>query len=81
VTSPFGKELFFKESAPMEAFATMMVPLDSNQIREFKFNLSSICNFNEVGTYKVIAQKEILSSGGQKKCEVASNPLNIVVSN
>ena len=81
VTSPSGKKLFFKESQPMDSFATMMVPLHPNQTRKSEFKLSSVCNFNEIGTYKVIGKKEILSSGGLKKCEVMSYPLKIIVSN
>jgi len=80
VTSPSGKELLFKESYPSAAFATMMVRLDEIPNWWEDFNLSSVCIFDEVGTYKVIAKKEILSSGGLKECEVTSNPLNIVVS-
>jgi hypothetical protein len=80
VTSPSGKNLTFKESYPMDALATMMVRLDEIPNWWEDFNLSSVCSFNEVGIYKVIAKKEILSAGGLKKCEVTSNPLNLVVS-
>ena len=80
VTSPSGKESIFKESYPMDSFATMMVRLDEIPNWWEDFNLSSVYNFNEVGTYKVIAKKEILSGGGLKKCEVTSNSLNIVIS-
>jgi hypothetical protein len=80
VTSPSGKATFFEESAPQEALATMTVSLNENPNWKAKFDLSSLYSFNEVGTYKVTAKKEILLSGGIKKCEIVSNPLDVVIS-
>jgi len=79
LTSPSGKKLFFKESSAVEGFSSVAVQLKPNQTEEYQFNLSLVCSLNEIGTYKVFAEKEIVSSVGRKKCEVISNTLSIVV--
>jgi hypothetical protein len=81
IISPSGKSISSKESVPMNAISSMTVPLDQYPNWECEFNLSSVCNFNEIGTYKIIAKKEVfVISPAHKKGEIVSNPLDIIIS-
>lgn len=78
VIAPSGEDVspkFSKESVNAVSGASIMVP--PNQIRKFQFNLSYLCKFNQIGTYKVIAkQKGYL---GKRGLTVVSNPLCVTV--
>jgi hypothetical protein len=73
VISPSGKDV-----SPNVKFAPgigsgRFVSLPPNGADRFNFNLSSICKFDEVGTYRITAEKTI--SQGEKWWTVVSNPL------
>lgn len=55
------------------------IAITPNQIQEFEFNLSHLCKFDEIGTYKIIAKKRLFPSIDDR-CEMVSNPLNVVIS-
>jgi hypothetical protein len=81
VTSPSGKDLAPKPDLLHEAISGSFPKLKPQESREADYDLSEVCNFNEVGTYKVVVKKEVFSLlPDRKKCEIASNPLNVVVS-
>jgi hypothetical protein len=56
--------------------------LRPNHTNEIEFNLSKLCKFNELGTYKIIAKKMVYQPRIDKAFAVVSNPLYVsVVSN
>jgi hypothetical protein len=81
VISPSGNDI----SPNMEKIPVSesggFIRLSPNQIKELEFNLSHLCKFDEIGTYKIVAKKTMLSPENQKPVTVVSNPLNIVISN
>ena len=79
IISPSGKDISPKQSKYWNGGSAGIYPLLPGQVKEFSYNLSYICKFDEVGTYKVIVKKKFgLWQDG--KCEAASNPLTITVS-
>lgn len=81
VTSPSGKDISpVPDNMPVTGSGAR-IPLPPGQIIEFNFNLSLLCEFNEIGTYKIVAKKSIYSPSKHKLFKAVSNPLNIVVSN
>lgn len=82
ITSPSGKDLSPRKSAfPQPGFSSLNVRVNPMETSVHDFDLSSICNFNEIGTYKVFAKKEVFFiSPTHKKCEIVSEPLNIAIS-
>jgi hypothetical protein len=52
----------------------MTVPL--NETREFEFNLSHLCKFDELGTYRIVAEKMLMSGSHEV---VVSNPFYLTV--
>jgi hypothetical protein len=67
---------------PTRALAEGAYPLDSLHYRkrEFSFNLSDICKFDEIGSYTINATREVdWPSGTYRFFRVASNPLTISV--
>ncbi|HEU6447729.1 MAG TPA: hypothetical protein VFV23_04755 [Verrucomicrobiae bacterium] len=80
ITSPSGKDLSPTNSLP-EFGASWNPKLSPQESRDSSYNLSEICNFNELGTYKIIARNQVLSSFTKRKvCEIISNPLEIKIS-
>ncbi|MGB8367711.1 MAG: hypothetical protein ACLPYZ_00190 [Limisphaerales bacterium] len=81
VTSPSGKDLSPKPDLLHEAISGWFPKLKPLESREIDFDLSSVCSFNEVGIYKVVAKKQVVSLSLPKKgCEIVSKPLDIVIS-
>jgi hypothetical protein len=82
ITSPSGKDLSPKKPAfPADGFSSLIVHVNPMETSKYNFDLSSICNFNEIGTYKVFAKKEVFFiSPTRKKGEIVSKPLDIVIS-
>ena len=83
VISPSGKDISpdMKKVHPGDSGADHRVA--PNQTVEIEFNLSYFCKLDEVGTYKIIAEKKAMwSPKSQKVFTVISNPLLVsVVSN
>jgi len=81
VISPSGKDISpnMQKINPSESGG--FIPLLVNKTYQFQFNLSHICKFTEVGTYKIIAEKAIYSVKSRKTIVAVSNPLNVTVSN
>jgi hypothetical protein len=77
VISPSGKDISPNPRTFWHGSAAHII-LPPNQIKEFEFNLSQLCNFDETGTYKIIAKKTIWF-GNDKRFEIISNPLNMIV--
>ncbi len=86
VIAPSGKDI----SPNMKTNMTMggsgqIVAVGPNQIRELKYHLSYLCNFDELGTYTIVAQRSVIWGQGQewgqghKFCFLVSNPLSITV--
>jgi hypothetical protein len=81
ISSPSGKDLSSKPDLLPEAISGSFPKLKPLESRETDYDLNQVCNFNEAGIYKVIVKKEVFSiSPERKKCEIISNPLNIVIS-
>jgi hypothetical protein len=79
VTSPSGKDL--SPNLPKSINGSGGIyPLSPNQTQEFKVNLSQLCKFDELGIYRIIANKTIWSSKERKWFTVTSNQLSIVTS-
>jgi len=81
ITSPSGKDLSPKPDLLHEAISGSFPKLKPLESDETEYDLSSVCSFNEIGTYTIIVKKEIfVLLPERKKYEIISNPLNIVVS-
>jgi len=83
ITSPSGKDLSPKPDLLHEAISGSFPKLKPLESDETDYDLSSVCKFNEIGTYKVIVQKQVISiapSSERKKCEIVSIPLKTVIS-
>jgi DNA-binding beta-propeller fold protein YncE len=74
VVSPSGKDVS-PSSPKIFVGSGGVLPIDPNQTVELEFNLSDLCKFDEVGTYKIIAKKGVGSRDGKKLFVVVSNPL------
>ena len=79
VISPSGKDISpnmekIRESESWGSFALL-----PNKAIEFDFNLSHLCKFSEIGTYKIIGRKAIDFYGSNKSIKVVSNPLSVTV--
>lgn len=75
VISPSGKDI--SPNRKIDGGSGFFVNVPSNGTDSFKFNLPSICKFDEVGTYKITAQKTIGQSN--QWWTVTSNPLLVKV--
>jgi len=75
VVSPSGKDI--SPNIEFRGEGGGFINLLSGTTNSFKFDLSSICKFNEIGLYKITAQKAI--SQGEKSWTVTSNPLFVKV--
>jgi hypothetical protein len=77
VTSPSGKDVSpIPPRVELGSGANVNVP--PNQIYTYVFNLSYLCKFDEIGTYKVTAKMNV--SATQHKSDWAiSNPLYVTV--
>jgi hypothetical protein len=83
ITSPSGKDLSPKPDMLHEPFSGAYCKIQPMESREDGFDLSSVCDFSEVGIYKVVAHKQVvsfISVTNRTKGEVVSKPLNIVIS-
>jgi hypothetical protein len=49
------------------------------QIKEFEFDFKRLCEFNEVGAYRITAKREIWALEGRPIFTVVSNPLCVSV--
>ena len=78
VISPSGKDISPANNSNSFGSANML-NIRSGKIETFKFNLGSVCSFNEVGTYKVIAKKAIGSPSVKSPFVVISNTLLVSV--
>ena len=77
VIAPSGKNISPKpKNIPGSGGADPAIP---NQIIKLEFNLSNLCKFDEVGTYKIIANKSLWSPERNKLFTVVSNPLYIAI--
>jgi hypothetical protein len=82
ITSPSGKDLSPKPDFTHEVISGWMPKLKPLESRESGYDLGSVCSFNEVGTYKIVTKKQVVSlSKKHKVCEIVSNPLEVVISN
>ena len=79
VISPSGNDLSPNPEKIHASESGGFIRLPPNQIVGLEFDLSQICRFDEIGTYKIVAKKEIFSPEAKKPVTVISNPLNIVV--
>ena len=81
VISPSGNDISPNMEKIPASESGGFIRLSPNQIKELEFNFSHLCKFDEIGTYKIVAKKTLLSPENQKPVTVVSNPLNIVISN
>jgi hypothetical protein len=79
VTSPSGKNVSPDMKKIGESGSGQVLGVNPGQILEIKFNASKLFKLDEVGTYKIIAKKVIMSEARQDEFEVVSNPLDVVV--
>jgi hypothetical protein len=80
IVSPSGKDLSPTNQFPAGGSGSFpkLKPLE---LSGADYNLREVCSFNEVGTYKVFAKKEVFFIlPTRKKCEIISKPLDIVIS-
>lgn len=77
VISPSGKDISPKPQ--IHTGSGGAIPLVPNQFIEFEFNLSRLCKFDELGTYKIVTKKSIWSPENQKLFTVVSTPLYVTV--
>lgn len=75
VISPSGKNIPLKTAIAPHG-SGHNVSLRPNQVYEFEIELSRLCKFNEIGTYKIVAKKEVETSEG-RLFWVDSNVLNL----
>ncbi|HEY3762223.1 MAG TPA: hypothetical protein VGN23_10805 [Verrucomicrobiae bacterium] len=79
VISPSGKDISpnMEKIHPSESGG--FIPLLPNGTNELKFNMSHLCDFTEIGTYKITGKKGIYSPAMKKAVFVVSKPLFVVV--
>ncbi len=77
IVSPSGRDISPKPS--IGSGSGHIGALAPGQTVELKFDLASICRFDEVGTYKIIAKREVLAARRNRVFEVVSNPLGVPV--
>jgi hypothetical protein len=78
VTSPSGKDISPKPAEYYNGGSGGEYQIAQGQTKEFDCNLSYLCKFNEMGTYKIIAKKRLWPDLN-KQCEITSNPLYVTV--
>lgn len=77
VVAPSGKNISMIRQ-PTIRRSSVYHPIGPNEIFQFEYSLSSICGFNEIGTYKIVAIKD-LGTKPREPHVVESNPLFITV--
>jgi hypothetical protein len=77
VVSPSGKDV--SPIAELAAHGSgAFHHINPNQTFEYEFNLSSLCKFGEIGTYKIVFKMNT-SESPHKLCWVVSDPLYLTV--
>jgi hypothetical protein len=81
VISPAGKDISppTKDITHYNYISGSLGITPPNRTNQFEFKLSDICRFDQIGTYKIIAQKRMNASKNHKAFMVVSNPLNVTV--
>jgi len=79
VISPSGKDISPKRTNTILHGSMGGGGLLPGQWMEGDFHLSEICNFAEVGTYKMTATKEVHFRTNAPPCRIVSNPLYVKV--
>jgi hypothetical protein len=75
ITSPSNQDVSPKiSSGDIYVSRTVQRYIAPNGSINYSFDLRSVCNFNEIGTYEVVAKRKLLGD-----CELVSNPLDIKV--
>lgn len=81
ITSPTGKESLLKTGRIGGSGGPITVL--PNQVIQSEFNLSSVYKFDEIGTYKIVARRDLrnfgLHSDSVKTDLIISNPLYVPV--
>jgi hypothetical protein len=78
VISPSGKDISPQKKSN-SAGSGRLVIVRKDQIAHFEFNLGSLCKFEEIGTYKIVAKKELNRNSDNKTFTAESNPLYVSV--
>jgi len=78
VTSPSGKDLTpaMQHSYRLQGLATWIQP---NHVEGFAFHFDEICQYNEIGTYKILVKMQRPSPDRRKLFDVISNPLYVTI--
>ena len=56
-----------------------LVRLPKDRIEQFVFHLNQIYNFDEIGTYQIVARRKVASVKPKQPFEVVSNPLEVTI--
>jgi len=49
------------------------------RVVELEFNFRKVCNLNEIGTYKIVAEREVWPLDGRNVFRVVSKPFYLTV--
>lgn len=81
VIAPSGKDISpeFSKDQEVVAISGASILAYPNQIKKIQYNLSSTCNFNEVGVYTIVAKQKGYLGTNQIPFTVTSNPLSVNV--
>jgi hypothetical protein len=77
VVAPSGKDIS-PIRQPTIRGSSVHLQIDPNEIFQFEYSLSSICSFDEIGTYKIVATKNVGTKPHEPRL-VESNPLYLTV--
>ena len=79
VISSLGKNICPNMDKINEAESGDFTSIAPNQTGEFEYNLSQICKFNEIGNYKITAQRKMICPDQKTRFKVMSNTINVTI--
>jgi hypothetical protein len=76
ITSPSGKDIS-PDLTKLAAFSGQVHGLEPGKIVEIRFPLSKVCKVVELGSYEIVARKEVWSDSKGARFQVVSNRLRV----
>ena len=78
VISPSGKDIS-PDLTKYSPTSGMLISISPKQVATVEFNLSSVCNLSEVGTYRIMLKRERLTPQKHTAYTIVSNPLLVKI--
>jgi len=78
VVSPSGKDISHVFPKIMGG-SSFMITVGPNETKEMSLDLRQLCNFDELGEYKILAKRMVLLNISNRWIQVVSNPLALEI--